>query len=88
MSTLLTIRTPGGTMRRCDAKCYNATKPHCDCICKGGNHGVGRRQGIQNAIRALEEYCKREGLNVPMVSKEEKADPSGGVEVYPLFGKR
>ncbi len=35
-------------MDRCDAKCYNAREPDCDCICGGMNHGVGLQQAQEN----------------------------------------
>lgn len=38
--------------RRCDAKCYQATGPECDCVCGGINHGRGRECAIDNT-RAL-----------------------------------
>lgn len=27
--------------RRCDARCYGASGPDCDCCCGGSNHGKG-----------------------------------------------
>lgn len=26
---------------QCDARCYDATRPDCTCVCRGVNHGVG-----------------------------------------------
>ena len=34
--------------RRCDARCYDAKGPHCDCICGGKNHGAGLKQAQEN----------------------------------------
>jgi hypothetical protein len=48
MSTLMASRTPSGRSRRCNAACYNAKGPDCDCICMGANHGVGERQAQTN----------------------------------------
>jgi len=35
---------------RCDAKCYEAEHPECDCCCGGVNHGVGFRQAAKNTL--------------------------------------
>lgn len=44
MSTILAIGTADG-IRRCDARCHDATKLTCDCICGGRYHG----RGLDNA---------------------------------------
>lgn len=31
----------------CDARCTNATGPHCDCVCMGANHGTQRVVRVQ-----------------------------------------
>jgi hypothetical protein len=33
---------------RCDAKCYDAHEPDCDCICGGRNHGARLVQALEN----------------------------------------
>lgn len=48
MSTLIVSSSAHGSRRRCNAKCYNARRPECDCICGGANHGVGECQARQN----------------------------------------
>jgi len=40
--------------RRCDARCYNAKGPDCECCCGGINHGVGLKQARGNAARIAE----------------------------------
>lgn len=52
MSTLLTVGNSEG-QKRCDAKCYDAVSPHCDCCCGGRNHGVGRETAIGNTRAML-----------------------------------
>jgi len=47
MSTLIGSNS-GGRSRRCNARCYNAKRPECDCLCLGANHGVGERQAQEN----------------------------------------
>jgi hypothetical protein len=62
MSTLIASRTPSGRSRRCNAACYNAKGPDCDCICMGANHGVGERQALTNTremgVIWLEKACR------------------------------
>lgn len=64
--TLIEVRNSDGVVGRCDAKCYNAEHPHCDCICGGKNHGAGRQRAIENtrelAEQWIEEYAARLGL--------------------------
>ncbi len=47
MTTLLVVEDSEG-QRRCDARCYNAREPECDCVCGGRNHGVGLRRALAN----------------------------------------
>jgi hypothetical protein len=51
---------------RCDAKCYDAKEPDCDCICGGKNHGAGLHQARDNTRELaegwLKEYAARKGL--------------------------
>ena len=54
MTTLISWSNSSGEQGRCDAKCYDATGPDCDCICGGRNHGVGQEQAVENT-RALAE---------------------------------
>lgn len=44
MTTLIEFRNSQGVIGRCDAKCYQAEQPHCECICGGRNHGAGLDQ--------------------------------------------
>lgn len=51
MATLIAVYNSDGCVGRCDARCYNATSPTCNCICGGKNHGVGQQQAESN-VRA------------------------------------
>lgn len=51
MATLIYVGNSSGCVGRCDAKCYDATSPDCDCICGGKNHRAGRQQAQQNIER-------------------------------------
>lgn len=68
MVTLISVYNSDGLVGRCDAKCYNATDPDCDCICGGANHGAGRKQAAENtralAEKWIEEYAERKGLTI------------------------
>jgi len=44
--------------RRCDATCYNAKHPDCDCICGGKCHG----KGLYKAVELLQDDEDREPL--------------------------
>lgn len=42
MTTLIEYRNREGKITgRCDARCHNAKRPKCKCVCGGLNHGVG-----------------------------------------------
>lgn len=75
--TLIEVRGGDGKLRgRCDARCYNAREPHCECICGGRNHGVGLQKAIEQtreqAEQWIEAYAERLGLTeyTGAVSKE------------------
>jgi len=53
--TTLIICTDGESIRRCDAKCYNATGETCTCVCGGMNHGVGESAAKANIDALLDE---------------------------------
>lgn len=59
MATLIAAYTSSGCIGRCDAKCYEAVTPHCECICGGLNHGVGRKQAESNTRELAEQWMKR-----------------------------
>lgn len=46
MVTLISWQSSGGDAGRCDAKCYGAELPVCDCICGGRNHGAGLEKAL------------------------------------------
>jgi hypothetical protein len=48
--TVMTWGNSEGIKGRCDAKCHNATCPHCDCMCGGRYHGTARN-GTFDAVR-------------------------------------
>lgn len=62
MTTLIAAYNSEGCIGRCDAKCYNATCPDCDCICGGQNHGVGLNKAMDNTRQNVEDWMKAYGL--------------------------
>jgi hypothetical protein len=64
--TLIAVYASDGCIGRCDAKCYTATEPECDCICGGMNHGGGLGQAIENTRQytevMIEKYADAKGL--------------------------
>lgn len=48
----------GGTRRRCDTTCYNATGRECSCVCGGTNHGIGLDAALYNTSELVREALK------------------------------
>lgn len=66
MTTLMSVYNSSGCVGRCDAKCYDATDEHCDCICRGANHGIGKKAATQNIREFMDKKVKEatgKGLN-------------------------
>jgi hypothetical protein len=59
MSTLIYASDGDQCIGKCDATCYNATGPDCDCICGGRNHGVGLKQATENTREYAEEWMEK-----------------------------
>lgn len=80
MSCLIYASNGDQCIGKCDANCYNAMHPGCDCICGGRNHGVGLKQAITNtqeyAEEWIEKYAKEKGID--------KKDLKVNQEIYQL----
>lgn len=59
MSCLIYASNGDHCIGKCDANCYNATHPECDCICRGANHGVGLKQAQENTAKYCDEWIKK-----------------------------
>ena len=59
MATLIYASNSDGCIGKCDAKCYDAKEPHCDCICGGRNHGVGYNKAVDNTREYADEMMKQ-----------------------------
>jgi hypothetical protein len=59
MTTLIAVYNSEGCVGRCDARCYEAAEPECDCICGGRNHGAGQEQALDNTRELAESWLER-----------------------------
>lgn len=63
---LIEVLTPSGVVGRCDARCYNATRRGCDCVCGGKNHGKGLQRALANtregAVEMVRKYAESKRL--------------------------
>lgn len=51
MATLMSWHSSSGEQHRCDAKCHNAERPDCECMCGGAFHGAGRDGTLEQKIK-------------------------------------
>lgn len=58
MTTLIAVYNSEGLVGRCDAKCYEAEHPDCDCICGGMNHGAGKGQAVENTRERAQQWIE------------------------------
>lgn len=58
MTTAIAVYTSEGCVGRCDARCHEASKTDCDCVCGGRLHGCGR----DNAIAQNTEWLLGDAL--------------------------
>jgi hypothetical protein len=63
VTTLIAVYNSEGCAGRCDARCYDAAEPECDCICGGRNHGAGRQQATDNTRELAESWIERARAN-------------------------
>ncbi len=71
MATLIAVYGKDGKCQgRCDAKCYKAKQPSCDCICGGRNHGCGKKQAIENTRELFEEWIEAWKEKHPDLARE------------------
>ena len=58
MTTLIAVYNNDGCKGRCDARCYEACEPHCDCVCGGRNHGAGLERAVENTRELANEWME------------------------------
>jgi hypothetical protein len=73
MTTLISVWNSEGCVGRCDAKCYDAAEPECDCICGGRNHGAGKQQALDNTRELAESWLDRARANGQDITHAELA---------------
>lgn len=56
--TLIAVYNSDGCVGRCDARCYLASDPDCDCICGGRNHGAGESKAVDNTRDLAESWIE------------------------------
>ncbi|MDD5613441.1 MAG: hypothetical protein PHQ54_00010 [Candidatus Omnitrophica bacterium] len=56
---LMEVRNSSGLVGRCDAKCYDAKCPECNCICGGVNHGRGKQEAADNTREFVADQVKK-----------------------------
>lgn len=66
MTTLIAVYGSEGCKGRCDARCYDAHEPHCDCICGGRNHGAGLKQAVDNTRQMAGEWMQAYASQHPL----------------------
>ena len=58
MATLIAVYNSDGCVGRCDANCYEAKHPDCDCVCGGANHGAGYKRAVENVTQMAETWIE------------------------------
>jgi hypothetical protein len=83
MTTLIAVYNSEGCVGRCDARCYDADEPDCECICGGRNHGAGKQQALDNTRELAESWIERARANGQDLTHIEQAIDT---QCSPLFG--
>jgi len=64
MATLIAVYNSEGCVGHCDARCYDAAEPGCECICGGRNHGAGFSRALDNTRAVAERWVEQAGVDV------------------------
>jgi hypothetical protein len=59
VTTLIAVYNSEGCQGRCDAKCYAAREPECECICGGRNHGADPDQAVCNTRELAQGWSSK-----------------------------
>ncbi len=73
MTTLIAVYNSEGCVGRCDARCYDAAEPECDCICGGRNHGAGQERALDNTRALAESWLEQARANGQDITHAELA---------------
>ena len=74
--TLITVGNSEGS-RHCDARCYDAKGPDCECVCGGKNHGKGLQAASKNTRDMIAEWSEAEGEHVAFAAIQEELFAEG-----------
>lgn len=80
MATLISYQSSGGEQGRCDAKCYDAQHPGCECICNGMNHGAGGEAATENTRELAEGWIEQSGATNVQLATEVMHEPLFALE--------
>lgn len=83
MTTLIAVYNSEGCAGRCDARCYDAAEPECECICGGRNHGAGKQQALDNTRELAESWIEQARASGQDITLAELAVDA---QHQPLFG--
>jgi hypothetical protein len=73
VTTLIAVYNSEGCIGRCDARCYEAAEPECDCICGGRKHGAGQEQALDNTRELAESWLERARASGQDITRAELA---------------
>lgn len=88
MTTLIAVYNSEGCVGRCDARCYDAAEPDCDCICAGRNHGAGKQQAMDNTRELAESWIEQARASGQDISHAELAIDAQCEPLFSLGGAR
>ncbi len=81
MPDLITVYdSEGKKMGICGSSCYEATKPDCDCICGGKNHGIGFSAAMAQTAEITETIIAK-GTDAHNEAKDLKLVECQGTEL-------
>lgn len=82
MTTMISVHRSGagpegqaGCIGRCDAKCHDAKKVNCNCVCGGWNHGAGELQAIVNTEANFKTMAIKNRERFPSVKIKVRMNP-------------
>jgi hypothetical protein len=73
VTTLIAVYNSEGCVGRCNARCYEAAEPDCDCICGGRNHGAGKQQATGNTRELAESWLQQARASGQDITRAELA---------------
>lgn len=73
------LRTKGAPPHKlCNAKCYSAKNPECNCICGGVNHQKGLEEATKLTSKLPISFLDEKGIELPPPKPAKAANPPKG----------